>query len=92
MFSSVGMFFAIKLKNHEGTITVALENRTSRVPSIACLIGGVSALALSTGLMSCGRRAIASVWPAGCSSPCLIWILFASYPNLYVLAADGTGF
>lgn len=27
-------------KNHEGTITVAVENRTSRIPSMAYLIGG----------------------------------------------------
>lgn len=62
-------------KNHEGTITVAVENRTSRVPSIAYLIGGVSALALSTGLMLCGRRR-ASIVVGQLASPLLIMGLY----------------
>lgn len=62
-------------KSHEGTITVAVENRTSRVPSIAYLIGGVSALALSMGLMLCGRRR-ASIVVGQLASPLLIMGLY----------------
>ena len=62
-------------KSHEGTITVAVENRTSRVPSIAYRIGGVSALALSTGLMLCGRRR-ASIVVGQLASPLLIMGLY----------------
>lgn len=62
-------------KNHEGTITVALENRTSQIPSIAYLIGGVGALALSTGLMLCGRRR-ASIVVGQLASPLLIMGLY----------------
>lgn len=63
-------------KNHEGTITVAVENRTSRIPSMAYLIGGgLGALALSTGLMLCGRRR-ASIVVGQLASPLLIMRLY----------------
>ena len=62
-------------KNHEGTITVAVENRTSRIPSMAYLIGGLGALALSTGLMLCGRRR-ASIMVGQLASPLLIMGLY----------------
>lgn len=62
-------------KNHEGTITVAVENRTSRIPSMAYLIGGLGALALSTGLMLCGRRR-ASIVVGQLASPLLIMGLY----------------
>lgn len=62
-------------KSHEGTITVAVENRTSRLPSIAYLIGGVGALALSAGLMCCGRRR-ASIVVGQLASPLLIMGLY----------------
>lgn len=62
-------------KNHEGTITVAVENRTSRIPSMAYLIEGLGALALSTGLMLCGRRR-ASIVVGQLASPLLIMGLY----------------
>lgn len=62
-------------KNHEGAITVAVENRTSRIPSMAYLIGGLGALALSTGLMLCGRRR-ASIVVGQLASPLLIMGLY----------------
>ncbi len=62
-------------KSHEGTITVAVENRTSRIPSIAYLIGGVSALALSTGLMLGGCKR-ASILVGQLASPLLIMGLY----------------
>lgn len=65
----------MNVKSHEGTITVAVENRTSRLPSIAYLIGGVGALALSTGLMLCGRRR-ASIVVGQLASPLLIMGLY----------------
>lgn len=62
-------------KSHEGTITVAVENRTSRIPSIAYLIGGMSALALSTGLMLGGCKR-ASILVGQLASPLLIMGLY----------------
>ena len=62
-------------KNHEGTITVAVENRTSRIPSIAYLIGGMSALAVSTCLMLGGRKK-ASILVGQLVSPLLIMGLY----------------
>lgn len=62
-------------KNHERTITVAVENRTSRIPSMAYLIGGLGALALSTGLMLCGRRRASNV-VGQLASPLLIMGLY----------------
>lgn len=62
-------------KNHEGTITVAVENRTSRIPSIAYLIGGLGALAVSTGLMLGGRKR-ASILVGQLASPLLIMGLY----------------
>ncbi len=62
-------------KSHEGTITVAVENRTSQIPSIAYLIGGMSALALSTGLMLGGCKR-ASILVGQLASPLLIMGLY----------------
>ena len=86
----------MRLKNHEGTITVALENRTSRVPSIAYLIGGPDRRSQRLGafdgtdvVRTPRHRQRLAGW---LFVPYLIRILFASYLNLYVLAANGTGF
>lgn len=62
-------------KNHGGTLTVAVENRTSRIPPVACLIGGPGALDVSTCLMPDGRKR-ASVLAGQPASPLLIMGLY----------------
>lgn len=43
-------------KPKEGKTTVAVEKRTSRIPSIVYLIAGLSALACSSSMMMRGRK------------------------------------
>lgn len=90
MFSSVGMFFAIKESRRHDYRSLGEPDLPRAVDSLPDRRSQRLGAFDGTDVVRTPRhRQRLAGW---LFVPCLIRILFASYLNLYVLAANGTGF